>query len=41
VLSHEHKQLRWFPLAQVGGLPMPEGYKASIRSWARALGLSE
>jgi 8-oxo-dGTP pyrophosphatase MutT (NUDIX family) len=38
VLSHEHKQLRWFPLSEVPSLRMPEGYKASIRSWAGALG---
>jgi 8-oxo-dGTP pyrophosphatase MutT (NUDIX family) len=40
VLSHEHKQLRWFPLSHVPGLRMPEGYKASIRSWAGVLGLA-
>jgi 8-oxo-dGTP pyrophosphatase MutT (NUDIX family) len=34
VLSHEHKQLRWFPLAEVDSLRMPDGYKASIRCWA-------
>ena len=34
VLSHEHKELRWFPLAEVDSLRMPEGYKASIRCWA-------
>lgn len=34
VLSHEHKQLRWFPLAEIDSLRMPEGYKASIRRWA-------
>ena len=34
VLSHEHQQLAWFPLAEVDALRMPEGYKASIRSWA-------
>jgi len=38
VISHEHKRLAWFPLSQIAGLPMPEGYKLSIRSWARALG---
>jgi 8-oxo-dGTP pyrophosphatase MutT (NUDIX family) len=37
VLSHEHKQLRWFPLAEVDSLRMPEGYKASIRCWAARL----
>jgi 8-oxo-dGTP pyrophosphatase MutT (NUDIX family) len=36
VPSHEHKRLRWFPLADVPGLRMPEGYKASIRAWAEA-----
>jgi 8-oxo-dGTP pyrophosphatase MutT (NUDIX family) len=34
VLSDEHKELKWFPLAQVDSLRMPEGYKASIRSWS-------
>lgn len=34
VLSHEHKELKWFPLAEVDSLRMPEGYKASIRSWS-------
>ena len=40
VLSHEHKQLRWFPLSQIPSLCMPEGYKASIRRWAGVLGLA-
>jgi hypothetical protein len=34
ILSHEHRQFRWFPVAEVDSLRMPEGYKASIRSWA-------
>jgi 8-oxo-dGTP pyrophosphatase MutT (NUDIX family) len=34
VLSNEHKELRWFPLAEVDALRMPDGYKASIRSWS-------
>jgi len=34
VLSDEHKELRWFPLGEVDSLRMPEGYKASIRSWS-------
>jgi 8-oxo-dGTP pyrophosphatase MutT (NUDIX family) len=34
VLSEEHKELRWFPLAEVDSLRMPEGYKESIRSWS-------
>jgi 8-oxo-dGTP pyrophosphatase MutT (NUDIX family) len=41
VLSHEHKQLRWFPLAEVDALTMPEGYKASIRRWAARVRLTE
>jgi 8-oxo-dGTP pyrophosphatase MutT (NUDIX family) len=32
-LSDEHKELRWFPIAELGHLRMPEGYKTSIRSW--------
>ena len=34
VLSDEHKELRWFPLADIDALRMPEGYKASIRAWS-------
>ena len=34
ILSDEHKELRWFPLAEIDALKMPEGYKASIRSWS-------
>jgi 8-oxo-dGTP pyrophosphatase MutT (NUDIX family) len=34
VLSDEHKELRWFPLAEIHSLTMPDGYKASIKSWA-------
>ena len=37
VLSDEHKELRWFPLAEVEALRMPDGYKASIRSWSARL----
>jgi 8-oxo-dGTP pyrophosphatase MutT (NUDIX family) len=37
VLSDEHKELRWFPLAEIDALKMPEGYKASIRSWAEQM----
>lgn len=33
VLSAEHTRLRWVPLAEVGALAMPSGYKASIRRW--------
>jgi 8-oxo-dGTP pyrophosphatase MutT (NUDIX family) len=38
VLSDEHKELRWFPLAEVDGLRMPDGYKKAIRSWATRAG---
>ena len=37
VLSDEHKELRWFPLSDVDALRMPDGYKASIRSWSAHL----
>lgn len=37
VLSDEHKELRWVPVAELEGLNMPEGYKTSIRSWAARL----
>lgn len=33
VLSHEHQQIGFFSLAEVGGLTMPAGYKQSIQSW--------
>ena len=29
-ISHEHKQLRSFPLQEIAGLRMPDGYKRSI-----------
>ena len=34
VISDEHVQLRWVPLSELDTLPMPEGYRRSIRSWA-------
>jgi 8-oxo-dGTP pyrophosphatase MutT (NUDIX family) len=34
VLSHEHTELAWIPLADVGDLRMPDGYKRSIARWA-------
>ena len=37
VLSDEHKELRWFPLSDVDALRMPDGYKASIRTWSAHL----
>jgi 8-oxo-dGTP pyrophosphatase MutT (NUDIX family) len=33
VLSHEHKQLGFFTLAEAGSLDMPAGYRRSIQSW--------
>jgi 8-oxo-dGTP pyrophosphatase MutT (NUDIX family) len=41
VLSDEHKELRWFPLADVDALRMPEGYKASIRAWSECVGVAD
>jgi 8-oxo-dGTP pyrophosphatase MutT (NUDIX family) len=41
VLSDEHKELRWFPLADVASLRMPEGYKASIRAWSTRVGVTD
>jgi 8-oxo-dGTP pyrophosphatase MutT (NUDIX family) len=38
VLSDEHKELRWFALAEVDGLRMPNGYKKSIRTWSKREG---
>ncbi len=34
ILSDEHKEMRWFPLADVDALTMPDGYKRSIASWS-------
>lgn len=34
VLSSEHKELRWFPVSEIDSVGMPEGYKASIKSWS-------
>ena len=41
VLSHEHKQVGWFPLGEIDALRMPEGYKNSVRRWAQRQGLTE
>ena len=40
VLSDEHRELRWFPLAEIDALRMPEGYKASIRSWSTRMSVA-
>jgi mutator protein MutT len=36
-LSPEHKRLSLFPLTEIQQLPMPEGYRRSIRSWHLAI----
>lgn len=33
MLSEEHSDVRWVPLAEVDSLNMPEGYKRSIAAW--------
>jgi 8-oxo-dGTP pyrophosphatase MutT (NUDIX family) len=35
ILSSEHKAVQWFPLAEIDTLNLPDGYKASIKSWSR------
>ncbi len=37
-ISHEHKELRSFPLADIAGLRMPDGYKRSIALYAESAG---
>jgi 8-oxo-dGTP pyrophosphatase MutT (NUDIX family) len=34
ILSDEHKELQWVPLAEIDGLRMPDGYRTSIKAWA-------
>lgn len=36
-LSHEHKEVGLFEPEEVEGLPMPEGYRRSIRRWASSV----
>ena len=36
-VSHEHKALTLAPLSEIGALPMPEGYRRSVRK-AAAMG---
>jgi ADP-ribose pyrophosphatase YjhB (NUDIX family) len=31
-ISHEHRRFGWFAVAEIDGLPMPEGYRRSIRA---------
>jgi 8-oxo-dGTP pyrophosphatase MutT (NUDIX family) len=33
-ISHEHKRMETFAIDQIDSLPMPEGYRRSIRNWA-------
>jgi ADP-ribose pyrophosphatase YjhB (NUDIX family) len=39
-VSHEHKRAGLFTLAEVEDLPMPEGYRQSIRSWFASAALA-
>ena len=32
-ISHEHKQVGLFASGEIDALPMPEGYRRSIRAW--------
>jgi hypothetical protein len=32
-MSHEHSAVGLFDVAEIDGLPMPEGYRRSIRDW--------
>jgi hypothetical protein len=34
-VSHEHKRIGMFRLDEIDNLPMPDGYRKSIRSWAK------
>lgn len=34
VMSDEHTEMRWIPLAEVEALNMPADYKRSIKSWS-------
>ena len=36
-VSHEHSAVGQFDLSELDGLPMPEGYRRSIRDWHRRL----
>lgn len=38
-MSHEHKELRLFPLEEIAGLRMPDGYKQSIAAYAETAGI--
>ncbi len=34
-MSHEHSAVGQFDLAEIDGLPIPEGYRRSVRDWHR------
>jgi hypothetical protein len=38
-VSDEHRRLGMFALGELDGLPMPEGYRRSIRAWAAQRGV--
>ena len=38
-VSDEHRRLGLFGLGEMDGLPMPEGYRSSIRAWAAQCGI--
>jgi 8-oxo-dGTP pyrophosphatase MutT (NUDIX family)/GNAT superfamily N-acetyltransferase len=38
-VSDEHRRFGLFALSELDGLPMPEGYRRSIRSWATQCGV--
>ena len=40
-VSEEHRRLGTFPLDELDQLPMPEGYRRSIRAWAALAGNTE
>jgi mutator protein MutT len=35
VVSHEHKAVGLFQVSELSALNMPEGYRASVRAWAK------
>lgn len=37
VLSDENRELGWFEIDQIDDLRLPDGYKASIKTWASLL----
>ena len=36
-ISNEHRRFGWFTLHQIEALPIPEGYRRSIRAWSGRL----